>query len=705
MPLTVSCRSAADAARGGGFAAASGAGHASSAGSLTATINFKDAVGMLWYALLLLQQSKSSHLERRRQRIWSGVKGIEEDPPHGKDTVDVVEGALLRSTDVATNGGGGASKVNIGAVYAGAPPSPSTTFLSPTPEQPGDCDFEAWGQVDWTLLAAHVYALTRELHSALALRRIVVEDIYKEIFHCNRCKMCTAYALQHAEALNSYAQEAQEEGRRGGAARQQTLLTSTSSLGGNRLAGAVSALQAAPSTAHALLGTGGHEVCPAVMATVQGPASSSHISGHADEGTAPSSASVPSDMVASSLASQQRHGTAMMSQAAVASLPVRSSPTGGEQTRAAVASVGVAGSLASAEAGTAARALGTSSSCPPLGHPNVLGCSAPGGMGRGGATDPSQLPTLQPHARSGDVAGALEHSSLSVTGERAAMPGETRGPDAAHRADHVVAPSTTSASLPFEPDPLDAPWYALWSSLPSPQARAQLHLLRYATPLSLENFSSLLEQFFMVDGADDFLSPVHAATIMEFAGVRSGPYNTIVRSPLSLAEVRRYIAESHRQYTRAAVMTHPSVAESLAGYVSTAQSVSGTHTLVSASASLTPSALEASHAPVGSSGFPAPSTTATMKAEYRGLRRGGILSSEALGNDVRSLLDSTASSERRVLTLAELERSVWHVAANCVFFNAPESRYPRTARHFAAACIAIMTRYCEKQLGATFYTA
>eukprot|EP00796_Vickermania_ingenoplastis_P012174 gene12174-8375_t len=49
-------------------------------------------------------------------------------------------------------------------------------------------------------------------------------------------------------------------------------------------------------------------------------------------------------------------------------------------------------------------------------------------------------------------------------------------------------------------------------------------------------------------------------------------------------------------------------------------------------------------------------------------------------------------------TVADLERMLWHIAANCVLFNAPETGFRLTATKFATACSRIIQRYCREQL-------
>ncbi|CBZ24635.1 conserved hypothetical protein [Leishmania mexicana MHOM/GT/2001/U1103] len=666
-------------------------------------IHFKDAVGMLWYALLLAQES---HEEQQHQPIWNSVACTKEDVAVKKDTAAGGEGYRQSSGDAGGDSGSD-PKGGTGASIPAISLSTSTTVSLSTAVQRSDCEFDSWGDVDWTLLAAHVYALTGELHSARALHRVVAEDMYKGTYNGNREAMCAACALQHAEMLAFYAKEVQEEEERAATVRLQTPLTVSAGMaaGGSRLAGAAGVLQSDSSLVASSSTAGAHGARLPVTAGIRGPPSSLQSSSSGGGSAAPSLPSTRSDARASSLTPTQWGSASTMPRTAAVSHPASPCTSGATQTTTGetIADVRVAGLHASAGASTATRAPG---SLPPPSQRDrdVVGLYAAGGTGRAVSADHGELSALPPHARPGSVAGVPQHCGLAVADQSAAIFGESLDAGVAHMGDHTVLPFTVQPPSSFEPDPLDAPWYALWCSLPSPQARAQLQLLRYATPLPLEDFSSLLEQFFLVDGADDFLSPVHAATIMEFAGVRSGPYNTIVRYPLSLAEVRRYISESHRQYARAVMTVHANHAGGAASVEARSRPPFGQPSPNHASGLATSSTLETSHAAAGGRGLSAPSVPTATKAEYRGLRRGGAPSAGTPGSDVCALLDSSASSERRILTLAELERSVWHVAANCAVFNAPESRYPRTARHFAAACITVMTRYCEKQL-ASFFAA
>jgi hypothetical protein len=47
-------------------------------------------------------------------------------------------------------------------------------------------------------------------------------------------------------------------------------------------------------------------------------------------------------------------------------------------------------------------------------------------------------------------------------------------------------------------------------------------------------------------------------------------------------------------------------------------------------------------------------------------------------------------TERRITTVSQLESRIWHIAANCVVFNAPEGSFPHLARQFAEKCSRIL---------------
>lgn len=59
-----------------------------------------------------------------------------------------------------------------------------------------------------------------------------------------------------------------------------------------------------------------------------------------------------------------------------------------------------------------------------------------------------------------------------------------------------------------------------------------------------------------------------------------------------------------------------------------------------------------------------------------------------------ALTDEPRRSETRLLTLGDLDRLVWHIAANCVVFNAPENFFITAATQFASKCSKIIFDYC-----------
>lgn len=172
-------------------------------------------------------------------------------------------------------------------------------------------------------------------------------------------------------------------------------------------------------------------------------------------------------------------------------------------------------------------------------------------------------------------------------------------------------------------------------------------------PISPDILTALLQRFTLVGDAAVFMAPVHPSTIMEFNGVQSDPYMTVVRRPLSLMDIKRLILASRREYEFRRRQTLGSSSPGSSGDHGVATRKRGRASL----------------------------TAAVSGSESKNLRiRGG---------------DSDTGIIR---TLQELERAVWHIAANCVVFNAPESYYPQTARRFAAACSDIIEEYCMQRV-------
>lgn len=177
------------------------------------------------------------------------------------------------------------------------------------------------------------------------------------------------------------------------------------------------------------------------------------------------------------------------------------------------------------------------------------------------------------------------------------------------------------------------------------------HRLRQE-PISPDVLTALLQRFTLMGDAAVFLSPVHPSTIMEFNGVRSGPYVTVVRHPLSLMDIKRWVLASRRDYE-----------------------------------------LRRRHSQNSSSQNAAQRGDATRK-------RGRVAAASVSGRSEPANVGTRGGDDDAgvIRTLQELEQAVWHIAANCVVFNAPESYYPQTARQFAAACTDIIEEYCMQRL-------
>ncbi|CBH09050.1 uncharacterized protein TEOVI_000838300 [Trypanosoma equiperdum] len=187
------------------------------------------------------------------------------------------------------------------------------------------------------------------------------------------------------------------------------------------------------------------------------------------------------------------------------------------------------------------------------------------------------------------------------------------------------------------------------------EQKARWHNLRREL-ISPDILIDLVQQFTLVDGAAVFLAPVVPSTVMEFNGVRSGPYVTVIHQPLSLMCVKRRVLAARRDYE---LHKHQSGA-----YLPTGQNNVG----------------------VGS------------RKRERG--NGGVTSRASAVSQPPHFSIATNSGEKGnvIRTLQELEQAVWHITANCVMFNAPESYYPYVARKFALACVAIIDDYCTQRI-------
>lgn len=210
----------------------------------------------------------------------------------------------------------------------------------------------------------------------------------------------------------------------------------------------------------------------------------------------------------------------------------------------------------------------------------------------------------------------------------------------------------------------------LWASIPTPTAelRRQLHILRYETALTPETlFHVLQSRLFLVPGSDVFLAPVPEATVMEYNEVKSERYGRVVFSPLSLMDMKAAVRESRRRLHH-----HPHHHHC--------------HHQMTQPQTRVPGGAEPPS--VGSSEAGATSA---------------VVTSASSPFSFPSLPLSLSASDDRVLTIADLERSVWHIASNCAMFNAPESFYPQTGRSFALGCTEALVRYCREQLQQQFH--
>ncbi|KEG08020.1 hypothetical protein DQ04_08201000 [Trypanosoma grayi] len=187
------------------------------------------------------------------------------------------------------------------------------------------------------------------------------------------------------------------------------------------------------------------------------------------------------------------------------------------------------------------------------------------------------------------------------------------------------------------------------------EQRKRWHRLRQE-PISPDVLIALVQSFTLVEGAAVFLAPVCPSTVMEFNGISSGPYAEVVVRPLSLMGIKSRVLAARRDYElrKRQTQTNPSPAST------------------------------DTNATTRKRGRPPASTVAMVET------------SEATGANA-----GVSDDKEAIRTLQELERAVWHIAANCVVFNAPESYYPLTARQFAVACMEIIDGYClQRVLGA-----
>lgn len=283
-----------------------------------------------------------------------------------------------------------------------------------------------------------------------------------------------------------------------------------------------------------------------------------------------------------------------------------------------------------------------------------------------------------------------------------------------------------------------------WSLRCTREQREALHRIRH-TVLSAEVLNSLLDKFSLVEGWKVFFQDVPPETMVECNGTQAGPYRSIIFTPLSLLSMKRCVVESQQRYMqspvysaaycysdvtmRKAVSYHPSVtgskeegipSETEAGLCCLplhGQPSSATRAATSGEG-WNNSELNASYFPPidnaagggvytssHSNSFsspPPPVSSSSGRGNGTRKRGSNTLESNSLNTLRSSPLPSCAIDLRRfdycVLTLADLDRMIWHIAANCVLFNAPETCYRATATEFAASCSIIIQDYCIREL-------
>ncbi|KAH9598393.1 hypothetical protein LSM04_005670 [Trypanosoma melophagium] len=175
-------------------------------------------------------------------------------------------------------------------------------------------------------------------------------------------------------------------------------------------------------------------------------------------------------------------------------------------------------------------------------------------------------------------------------------------------------------------------------------------------PISPDILISLVQRFALVETAAVFLAPVHPSTVMEFNGVRSGSYSTVIMHPLSLVGIRGRVLASRRDYELHKRQMQKTVV---------------------------------------------PSVGVTTRKRGRTSNSAGSTTSVSEGSGSTNTTIGISNSEDdrgTIRTLQELEQAVWQIAANCVVFNAPESCYPFTARQFAVSCTNIIEEYCMQRV-------
>lgn len=215
-----------------------------------------------------------------------------------------------------------------------------------------------------------------------------------------------------------------------------------------------------------------------------------------------------------------------------------------------------------------------------------------------------------------------------------------------------------------------------WTTVLSPEQRSFLSRLRH-TPLSPELLISFIQEFSLVDGAPVFFDDVGPEMMMEFHGIQAGPYRKVIAAPLSLLTMKRCIAETRYRYDH-----YPHLFTHLSSYNDNGEwSLSESQLHGNYPNTFSDTAFAKDFAPiVQQKGLNATSVSPTMLPSDRFPER------------------ELKTYDYQLLTLMDLERMIWHIAANCVFFNAPETSFRPTATKFGLACSRIIQEYCLKQL-------
>lgn len=209
-----------------------------------------------------------------------------------------------------------------------------------------------------------------------------------------------------------------------------------------------------------------------------------------------------------------------------------------------------------------------------------------------------------------------------------------------------------------------------WSMQLNEEQRSFLYRLRN-TPLSRETLMTLFQQFHLVEGNNVFFHDVQPETLVECSGRQAGPYRSVIASPLSLMTIKRCIDESRRQYDRNPELLPLSVLPYNAGQPTKEEG----HT---------------------NQKMPHPSSSRQHTTPTNAVGGKNLQTFQSEENDSSRTLFQLC--DYQLLTLTDLERMIWHTAANCVFFNAPETLFRPTATKFAMGCSAIIQQYCSQQL-------